>query len=100
MFKGRSRATNWKGNKRIKLPKAGSTQLESYLDVRRRDAEKIYDECIELLKDGKEKVSHNNLTASEARGVKSLKKGITNQELIICQTDKSGRFCVLTREQY
>jgi hypothetical protein len=37
---GRSRATNWKGNKRIKLPKAGTTQLESFLDVRRRDAEK------------------------------------------------------------
>ena len=97
---GRSRATNWKGNKRIKLPKAGSTQLESYLDVRRRDAEKIYDECMELLKDGKEKVSHNNLTASEARGLKSLKKRVSDQELIICQTDKSSKFCVLTREQY
>ena len=29
-----------------------------------------------------------------------MKKRVAYGELIICQTDKSGRFCVLTREQY
>ena len=32
--------------------------------------------------------------------MKSLKKIVAEGELIDCQTDKSGRFCVLTREQY
>jgi hypothetical protein len=38
---GRSRATNWKGNKRIVLPKSGSTHLEAYLEIRRKTASKI-----------------------------------------------------------
>ena len=79
---------------------SGTTQLESFLDVRRRDAEKVFDECMEMLTDKNERMCHNNLTASEARGLKSLKKRVGAKELVICQTDKSAKFCVLTREQY
>ena len=40
---GNSRPTNWAGNKRIYLPKGGSTSLESYLEIRRAEASKMYD---------------------------------------------------------
>ena len=36
----------------------------------------------------------------EKRGLKSLKKRVADGDIVICQTDKSGKFCVLTREQY
>ena len=97
---GRSKATNWKGNKRVKLPKAHSSLLEASLEIRRQSASKIYDECIKLLDDGAEKIGMDNLTAGEKKGLKSLKKKIKEGSILICQTDKSGRFCVMDREQY
>ena len=42
----------------------------------------------------------SNLSRSEAAGLKSLKKRVENNELIITETDKSKRFCVLKRDQY
>ena len=41
-----------------------------------------------------------DLSSEEKQGLKSLQKCVANNELIICQTDKSGKFAVLTREQY
>ena len=54
---------------------------------------------MKLLDDGAEKVGMDNLTAGEKRGLKSLKK-VKEGSLLISQTDKSGRFCVMDREQY
>ena len=62
-------------------------------------ASQLYDMCVKKLGEDCEK-GKDNLTAGEKRGLKSLKKRVTEGEIIICQTDKSGRFCVLTREQY
>jgi hypothetical protein len=41
-----------------------------------------------------------NLNAKEKRGLKSLQKRVKSRELVVCQTDKSSRFFVLSREQY
>jgi hypothetical protein len=41
---------------------------------------KVYDDCMDLLKDKNENVSHNNLIASEVKGLKSLKKRIGAKE--------------------
>jgi hypothetical protein len=87
---GRSKATNWKRNKRIKLPKASSSLLEASMEIRRQAASKIYDECLKLLDDGVETVGMDNLTAGEKRGLKSLKKKVKDGNLLICQTDKGG----------
>ena len=92
---GRSKATNWKRNKRIKLPKAGSSLLEASMEKRRQAASKIYDGCLKLLDDGGETVGMDNLMAGEKKGLKSLKKKVKDGNLLICQTDKSGRFCVM-----
>ena len=96
---GRLKATGMNGNKRVKLPKASSIQLEAYLEVRRKRASQLYDMCVKELGEDCEK-GMDNLTASEKRGLKSLKRRVASGEIIVCQTDKSGRFCVLTREQY
>ena len=42
----------------------------------------------------------SNLSKSEQRGLKSLKKRVLSGELVIGETDKSKRFCVLKRQQY
>ena len=95
----RQKATGIKNDKRVTLPKANNIQLEAFMEVRRRRASQLYDMCVKKLGEGCEK-GMDNLTAGEKRGLKSLKKRVADGEIIVCQTDKSGRFCVLTREQY
>ena len=96
---GRSKPTRWKGNKRISLPKSGSASLEAYFEIRRREASRTFDECLKILGKGKD-TKHDNLDKEEKEGLKSLKERVKSGELIICATDKSGRFAVLTRDQY
>ena len=51
-------------------------------------------------RDQKEKLEIDNLSDSEKKGLKSLKKRVREGELVITTTDKSGRMAVLSREQY
>ena len=88
-----------KNNKRVTLPKSSSPEMEALIEVRRKRARMLYDQCIKKLGEGAEK-GKDNLTLGEKRGLKSLRKRVAEGEIIICQTDKSGRFCVLSREQY
>ena len=96
---GRMRATEMKGNKRVVLPKASDIKVEAMMEVRRKRAAKLYDLCVKKLGEGSEK-GKDNLTRGAKKGMKSLKKRVADGEIIVCQTDKSGRFCILTREQY
>ena len=73
--------------------------LEARLEVRRMEAAKLYNECENLLVDDKG-LTEDNLTAGERRGLKDLQKRVKDGEIIICQTDKSGRLAVLSRSQY
>jgi hypothetical protein len=96
---GNRKATNMKRNKRITLPKASSIQIESFLEVRRKEGARLYDMYMKELEEGAEK-GMDNLSGAEKKGLRSLKKLVAAGVIIICQTDKSGRFCVLTRQQY
>ena len=96
---GRMRATEMKSNKRVVLPKASNIQVEALIEVRRKRAAQLYDLCVRKLGEGAEK-GKDNLSLGEKRGLKSLKKRVADGEIIVCQTDKSGRFCILSREQY
>ena len=42
----------------------------------------------------------SNLSNEELAGLKSLRKKIKNGSLIVCDTDKSKRFAILSKEQY
>ena len=59
-----SKPTEWKGNKRVHLPKSGSGSLEAFFEVRRMEASKLFDGCLDLLKDGNKK-GFENLTNME-----------------------------------
>ena len=51
-------------------------------------------------KDAKNEPIKSNLSKSELRGLKSLKKRVSQNEIVVCETDKSKKFAVLTRKQY
>ena len=42
----------------------------------------------------------SNLTEQERRGLRSLEKRKSKGEIIIIQTDKSSKLCIMTREDY
>ena len=95
----RSKPTEWNGNKRIYLPKSGSSSLEAYFEVRRRNASRLFDQC-QALRNEEGKRGFENLSSEEKQGLKSLQKRLSSGGLVICQTDKSGKFAMLTKEQY
>ena len=66
--------------------------------MRRKEASRLFDICLALLKDG-DKKGFENLTNMEKQGLKSLQRRVKQGEIIICQCDKSGKFA-LSREQY
>ena len=55
--------------------------------------------CVKELGESSEK-GKDNLSGSEKRGLRSLKERVGSGEIIVCQMNKIGRFCVLTRQQY
>ena len=42
----------------------------------------------------------SNLSNEELLGIKSLKKRVKEGSIVICETDKSKRFAVMTKEQF
>ena len=42
----------------------------------------------------------SNLSQAEARGLKSLKKRVQEGEVVIMPTDKTGKFCIMSRSLY
>ena len=40
------------------------------------------------------------MTQAEAEGLESLQKRIQKKDLIILKTDKSGKFCAVSQEEY
>ena len=88
-----------KHNAYVILPPAQEIDYESLLELRRQKqsqtfTEYVKDNCDEK---GRQKA---NITKQQARGSKKLRKRIEEGELIVCQTDKSGRLCVMPMEMY
>ena len=42
----------------------------------------------------------SNLTEEQEKGLKTLKKKMQDEEIVILKTDKSGKLCVATVEEY
>ena len=95
----KSRCTDVKHNGKIYLPGPLPSNLESELEMRRVAWGAGYDQHVASIVD-EEGVSEDNLTAEEARGLKSLKEKVRDGKLVIVQTDKSSRFAVMTLEEY
>ena len=45
-------------------------------------------------------VQENNLTPEEARGLKKLKKRVKEGELVVVKSHKSGKFAIMSMEEY
>ena len=110
------RPTDYKHNKRVILPKTGSTEvelechmrkskylqvLEKYLQNRRKEETTSHLNAMNMKKKKKDKkMIYNNLSKAENEALISLRKRVSDGEIIITTTDKSGRMAVLTREQF
>ena len=101
---GKMKATNYKFNKRIFLPKGETAEREALHEVRRMSMFETFKNTIKKSNDGgnkeDEKRVSSNLSKLELKGMKSLQKRVKNGELMITETDKSNRFCILKTSQY
>ena len=95
---GKLKATEYKFNKHVFLPKSESSEKEALHEVRRMAMLDVFRKSTS--KDSNESKVESNLTKAEIAGMKSLQKRVQNNEIIITETDKSKKFCVLTNEQY
>ena len=107
------RPTDYRHNKNVKLPKPLDTDSEFSCEFRRRKILEAFDNFQKTMKDqtrvanittekkrGKTRHKDTNLSRKEEAGLKSLKERIKSGELIVAQTDKSSRFCVMKPDQY
>ena len=93
------RATDLKECARVTLPKPMDTKNEALIEMRRGTNEKIYNKYTEEVCNKKGEVK-GNLTEEEKDGLKRLQKRIKEKEVVILKTDKSGKMCLVTTEEY
>ena len=60
---------------------------------------KIFDDYHKEMTD-EDGVQESNLDKNELGGIKTLKKRVEDSEIVVCATDKSGRFAIMTMEDY
>ena len=84
---------------RVTLPKPLPTNEETLIEMRRGIHAKIYKDYRRenCKKNGEQEP---NLTEQQQLGLKSLKKRIQEEDIIILKTDKSGKLCVASVEEY
>ena len=93
------RVTDMSECTRITLPKPLRVKREAEIEMRRDVHGRVSrsyrrDNCDT---DGNQE---SNLTEQERRGLRSLGKRKSKGEIIIIQTDKSSKLCIMTREDY
>ena len=93
------RVTDLEECSRITLPRPLPTKHETWIEMRRGIHGNIYkehrkDNC------NKKGEQASNLTEEQQQGLKSLKTRIKNKEIVVLKTDKSGKLCVATMEDY
>ena len=85
------------------MPKPSSAEFEAKHELRRSESLKVFSKTVKAKPNSKSASSYAckpNLTESESKGLKSLQSSVSNGSLVICETDKSSKLCVLSRDQY
>ena len=90
-------APTYKHNKEVFLPSPESPAKETSHEFRKREMSRVFNRVTKSIS---KKNYDSNLSKAELKGLKSLKRRIKNGELIVCETDKSKRFSILSRQQY
>ena len=92
------RATDYKQNASIYLPKAVSIKRETEIGIRKA---KLLEVAREVRGEMSErKASNSNLSRETREGLRSLQKRSKEGEIVIAETDKSGKFSLFTMEEY
>ena len=121
---GNLKATQYKYNKSIYMPKPEADDVELSHQLRKTEMLRIFNRAIgskkgnpkskNVAKDvtkcqgqpntspryNKNSNSESNLSRDELIGLKNLKARISNKEFVIVDTDKTKKFAALTPEQY
>ena len=87
------RVTDLKQYARVTLARPLDTKNEALIEMRRGMNERIYNDYRKEVCNKKGEIK-GNLTEKEKEGLRSLQKRMREQELVIVQTDKSGKMCV------
>ena len=95
----RKRATDCKHNTCVKLPGPKNIKVEEGIELRRLTWRKIFRDYMKEFTDERG-VQESNLTEGESRGLKSLQKRVKEGELVVVRTDKSGKFSLMSLEEY
>ena len=95
-------ACAYKHNKEIFLPNPESPNKETAHEFRKREMLRIFDRAINKGRpnNSDSNQSESNLTPAELRGLKSLKRRVAKGEIVVADTDKSKKFCILSQKQY
>ena len=98
---GKVRATDYRHNRRIKMPKARGATEEAELAVSKAEILKIHSSYMETHQDGEDgKLKYSNLNQAQMRGLQKLLKRVKAGSIVISKTDKYGKFFVSTLEMY
>ena len=94
------RATDIKGNSRVYFPrKARALEEEAVFEAMRLELRGAFNNYVSR-NCGKGGAQTINLSPSQARGLKSLKKRVKEGDLVIIPTDKSGNLAIMSRQSY
>ena len=88
------KATLSKNNPRVKMPKPRPAIEEAQILTRRTMAQAIATDFIASQKE------YTNLTTSEKRGLRKLTKRVKAGEIVVIESDKSGKLCICSMEAY
>ena len=92
------RVTDLQECSRVTLPKPLPVTEEAMIELRREVHSSVYEEHRKRrTKDGEQQ---KNMSEIEVRGLRSLLLRIGKGEIIIMKTDKSGKFCIVSVEDY
>ena len=94
------RATDCKTNQRVYLPDPRPAREEAELMVRSQRMEEVMRRYMKEKCNDKGEIVETNLTDQEKRGIKKLLKRVKDGEVVLSQTDKSGKLCLNTMENY
>ena len=88
------KASNYKYMRSTFLPGAQDPKIELGHELRKQESLKVFQDLTQKSDNKFPAACKSNLSASEQKGLKSLKERISKGELVVCQSDKSNKLCV------
>ena len=94
------KATDFKLNKRIKIPEPLETNEEVKIGYVKEELTKVVKNYMKNYCDKKGKPKNSNLDSKKEQDLKDLEKKMKEEDLVIFNTDKTGHFTLNTKENY